>query len=117
MTRTTKADGAAAVLDKVAEWPSEMRALGEALHSTIVEAVPELKPKLWYGMPGYATTGPVLCFFRNDDGFFSFGLTEKAHFAIADGAPDQLIPTAWTLTSIDDPTRERITDILRTAVG
>ena len=53
-------------------------AIGERLHEIIMETAPELKPRLWYGMPGYAKDGPVLVFFRKD-AYGTFGITEKSN--------------------------------------
>ncbi|MGX6446680.1 DUF1801 domain-containing protein [Patulibacter sp. S7RM1-6] len=114
---TTKdTDAEAAVLEKIAAWPDAYRAIGERLHRTILDAVPALRPKLWYGMPGYHTGGPVLCFFRAD-ALMSFGLTEKAHVAVADGAADRLMPSAWFLETLDDATERRVAQIVRGAAG
>jgi hypothetical protein len=59
---TTKPDKAArelhAVLEKIAEMPEPYATIGARLHETILRAGPKLKPRLWYGMPGYAT-GPA----------------------------------------------------------
>lgn len=90
--------------------------MGKRIHAIILEAVPDLRPKLWYGMPGYAKKGPVLIFFRVDD-VMSFGITEKANIAVEDGAADQLVPSAWYLTSLDTATEEKIADITRKAAG
>ena len=115
--RTKKAaDDEAAVLAKIAEWPEPYRAMGERLHEIIVETVPELRPRLWYGMPGYARSGPVLLFFNVEDRM-SFGLTEKAHIAVDESAPNQLIQSAWFVAGLDKPTEERIAAIVRTAAG
>ncbi|MDJ0924520.1 MAG: DUF1801 domain-containing protein [Acidimicrobiia bacterium] len=118
MTDKTKkaADAEAAVLAKIAEWREPYRAMGERIHRIILETVPELRPRLWYGMPGYAKGGPVLLFFRVDD-LMSFGLTEKAHLSVDEGAPDQLIESAWFLSDLDKPTEERIAAIVRKAAG
>ena len=110
------ADDEAAVLGKIAEWREPYSAMGERIHQIIVDAVPELRPRLWYGMPGYAKGGPVLVFFRVDD-FMSFGLTEKANISRNEGATDQLIESAWFLTKLDKPTEERIAAIVRKAAG
>ena len=56
--------------------------MGERLHALIQRSVPELKPRVWYGMPGYALDGPVLCFFRVDDRYMTFGLTEKVNLSV-----------------------------------
>ena len=109
-------DGAADVRAKIAEFPEPYRQLGERLHEVIMAADPELQPKLYYGMPGYTKGGPVLVFFRKDDRFV-LGLGEKAHFEVADGASDQLMPSAWFLESMDTATEERVADIVRGAVA
>ncbi len=78
--------------------------------------MPDLKPRPWYGMPGYAKDGPVLVFFRVDD-YMTFGLTEKANLTIEEGAKDQLMPSAWFLTDLDDATEAKIADIVRVATN
>lgn len=114
----TTTDNEAAVTAKIAELP-EFSAVCARLHEVIMQAAPELQPRLWYGMPGYALkkSSPVLCFFRDDKtGYVSFGLTEKAHLSPDEGANDQLMGGAWYLTGLDAPTEERITEIVRSAV-
>ncbi|QGG94227.1 DUF1801 domain-containing protein [Actinomarinicola tropica] len=112
-------DGETAVKDKIGELPA-FQELAARLHHVIVQAAPDLQPRLWYGMPGYARTksSPVLCFFRvDDDQFVTFGLTEKAHLEPEEGAADRLIGSAWFLRELDEPTEARIADIVRRAVG
>ncbi len=106
----------AAVLEKIPQMFGERAALGQRLHEIIMAANPDLKPRLWYGMPGYAKSGPVLVFIRMDD-YITFGLTEKAKLPIAADAPDKLIANAWFLTELDAATAARIADIVRVATG
>lgn len=106
-----------AVLDAIAAWRAPYRAVGERLHRVIMGAVPELSPRLWYGMPGYARSGPVLCFFRADEAYMTFGLTEKVRMTVDKGAQDQLMPSAWFLNDLDEATEKRIAAIVRDAVG
>lgn len=40
------------------------RTLAERIHAIITATAPELSPKTWQGMPGYAKKGKVLCFFQ-----------------------------------------------------
>jgi hypothetical protein len=110
---------AAAVADKIGELPA-FRDIALRLHEIILEAAPDLKPRLWYGMPGYAkaSSSPVICFFRVDaDDYVSFGLTEKAVLAPEEGSADKLIGSAWFLTELDEPTEARIASIVSRAVG
>ena len=109
----------AAVHAKIADLPA-FREVAGRLHEVILEAAPDLQARLWYGMPGYATSkkGPVLCFFRvDDDTYVTFGLTEHAHHAPEHGADHLLMGSAWFLTELDQPTEERIADIVRRAVA
>ena len=117
-TRKAKkdADNLAAVLQKIPQMFGPQTSIGERLHEIITKTVPDLKPRLWYGMPGYAKDGPVLCFFRVDD-YMTFGLTEKANFTIEEGTPHQLMPSAWFFTALDDATEAKISDIVRKATG
>ena len=74
------ADNLAAVLDKIPQMFGEDADIGLRMHNIIMEAAPKLKPRLWYGMPGYARgrSKPVLVSLRKDD-YLTFGLTEKAN--------------------------------------
>jgi hypothetical protein len=118
-TATAKPTGDDAVREKIASLPA-FRDVAERLHEVILAAAPELRPRLWYGMPGYATgtKQPVLCFFRvDDDRFVTFGLTEHAHHEPEPGAGHQLMASAWFLTELDPPTEARIAAIVRRAVS
>ncbi len=116
---TTKTDKTAndlrAVTDKIAEWPEPFATIGARLHETILAAGPKLKPRIWYGMPGYATgrSAPVLMFFRVDDGVMSLGLSERATVAGEEGTT--LRPSAWFLDEIDDATLAKVAALARTA--
>lgn len=112
-----KADGEAEVLAKIAAMPEPYRAMGERLHALILRSAPELQPRVWYGMPGYAKgSGPVLCFFRADR-YMTFGLNDTANFSVEEGAPDKLMGSAWFFTELDDATEARLAAIVRKAVG
>lgn len=116
---TTKTDKATKdlqeVLEKIASWPEPYANIGARLHETILGAGPKLKPRLWYGMPGYATgrSTPVVVFFRLDDGVMSLGLSEKATI---EREPDSTLrPSAWFLDDIDDATLTKVAGLVRTA--
>ncbi len=116
---TASSDGEAAVLNKINELPA-YQDVAARLHAVIMECAPHLVPRLWYGMPGYAATkrGPVIVFFRVDDeDYVSFGITEKANLALDEDAADQLRPSAWFLTDLDEPTESRIAAIVTKAVN
>jgi hypothetical protein len=114
--RTNKADAEAAVLAKIAAMPARYRAMGERLHALIRLSAPVLRPKLFYGMPGYAKDGPVVCFFRADK-YMTFGLTDKANFSLEEDAAHQLMEAAWFFTALDDATEARLSAIVRKAAS
>ena len=112
-----KADGEAAVLEKIAQMPAPYRAMGERLHQIITESAPGLTPRTWYGMPAYAKDGKVVCFFRVDDKHMTFGLTEDANLTLEEGGPDQLMECAWYFTALDDATEAKLSAIVRKAAS
>ncbi|MFV8162851.1 DUF1801 domain-containing protein [Mycobacterium sp. 134] len=105
------------VLDKIAGMDEPARAVMRRMHDVIVAAAPELKPRIWYGMPGYAksASSPVLIFFRNDE-LMSLGVSGKATLKPSGGKDGLLIPAAWYFDGLDDATERRVTEIVRAAV-
>lgn len=115
-TRTDKsAKDLQAVLEKIDAWPEPYARIGRRLHETILAAGPKLKPRIWYGAPGYATarSTPVLMFFRVDDGVMTLGLSEKARVERETGST--LRPCAWYLDDLDEATLTKIAGLVRTA--
>ena len=111
--RPDKAAGEAAVLAKIAAMPAPYSAMGERLHALILRSAPALQPTVWYGMPGYAKDGKTVCFFRADKKYVTFGLTQEASLTREEGAPHQLIESAWYFTALDDATEARLSTIVR----
>jgi hypothetical protein len=108
-----------AVRDKIAALPA-FNDLAARLHEVILAAAPDLQPRLWYGMPGYALAkkAPVLCFFRvDDDRYVTFGLSEHAHHEPEQGAGHRLMGSAWFLTELDEATEARVAQIVQRAVA
>ena len=115
----TKPTDEDAVTTKIAELPAFVD-VAKRLHEVIMEAAPQLQPRLWYGMPGYALSkkSPVLCFFRvDDDKYLTFGLSEHAHHEPDPSSGHQLMTSAWFVTELDEPTEEQVADMVRRAVA
>lgn len=104
-----------AVVATIDAWPEPYTTIGRHLHETIISAGPKLKPRLWYGMPGYATarSAPVVVFFRLDDGVMSLGLSEKA--TVRRESDSTLRPCAWFIDEMDERTLAKVTELVRTA--
>ena len=110
------ADGAAAVLEKIAEMEGDDRALAEQVHRVVMAAAPDLEPRLWYGMPAYAKGGTTLCFFQPATKFktrySTLGFNDPA--ALDDGA---MWPVAYALTTLSAADEKKVTALIRKAVG
>jgi len=110
--------GAQDVLAKIEKFSDEYRAIGMQLHELIMATAPQLQPRLWYGMPGYAlkSDGPVVLFFREDK-YVSFGLTENTNLTELGSPDDGLVEAAWYLSKLDAKAETKIADIVRKVVA
>ncbi len=108
----------AEVLEKIASMDEPRRSEMQRVHEIIMAAAPELKPRIWYGMPAYATSAstPALVTLRNDERL-NLALTEKVEFRSAGGADALLMPAAWYFETIDEATERRIAEIVRGALS
>ncbi|NMO36662.1 DUF1801 domain-containing protein [Streptomyces sp. GMY01] len=104
------------VLAKIAELPEADRVLAERVHHLVKAAAPDLTPKLWYGMPAYARDGKVVCHFQSAQKFgtryATLGFSDQA--ALDDGA---MWPTAYALKELTPAEEERISALVKRAVG
>jgi uncharacterized protein YdhG (YjbR/CyaY superfamily) len=103
------------VLAKIAEMSPPDRALAERLHAIITAAAPDLSPKTWYGMPGYAKDGKVVCFFQSAGKFktryATLGFNEQAK--LDDGT---MWPTAYALTELTEADEAAIAALVKKAL-
>jgi uncharacterized protein YdhG (YjbR/CyaY superfamily) len=114
--RTGKADGEGDLLAKIAEMPEPDRAMARRLHAIIKANAPALSPKTWYGMPGYAKDGKVVCFFQSAQKFNSryatFGFSDTAK--LDEGA---MWPTSFALKELTATEETEIATLVRRAVS
>ena len=114
--QATNADGEADVQAKIAEMPEADRAIAERLHALIRAAAPELAPRTWYGMPAYTQNGKVLVHFQPAAKFkmryITLGFMDPAR--LDDGG---MWPVAFAITKLSAEDEERITALVKKAVG
>jgi uncharacterized protein YdhG (YjbR/CyaY superfamily) len=114
--KKTDADEQSELLAKIAELPEPDRVMAERLHAIITASAPSLSPKLWYGMPGYAKDGKVLCFFQSAKKFNSryatLGFNDPAN--LDEGA---MWPTAFALTELTADVEARIGALVKKAAS
>ncbi len=110
------ADGEAAVLEKIAAMPEPYRAMGERLHAIIKASAPTLSPRVWYGMPGYAKDGKIICFFRGGQMFkeryMTLGFDSTAN--LDEGV---MWPIAFALKELTPSEEARIAALVKKAVS
>lgn len=113
--RASKADGESDVLAKIAEMPEPDRTIARRLHAVIKASAPMLSPRLWYGMPGYARDGKVVCFFQSAQKFktrySSFGFLDAAN--LDEGA---MWPTGFALKELTSTEEAKIAALVKKAV-
>jgi uncharacterized protein YdhG (YjbR/CyaY superfamily) len=96
--------------------PEPDRRTAERLHAIMKAVAPTLSPKTFYGMPGWAKDGKVLCFFQGAAKFktryATLGFQHEAK--LDDGA---MWPVAFALKELTAAEEERITGLVKRAVS
>ena len=112
----TKVDGEAEVLANIAAMPEPDRAIAERLHAIISTSAPVLSPRLWYGMPGYAKDGKVVCFFQSAQKFktryATLGFQHEAN--LDEGA---MWPVAFAVKELTAAEEAKIAALVQRAVS
>ena len=116
--RAGKGDGEGEVLARIGTMHEPDRTMGKRLHEIIRAAAPTLAPRLWYGMPAYATpgkNGKVLCFFQSAAKFktrySTFGFSDQA--SLDDG---NMWATGFALKGLTAADESKIVALVKKAV-
>ena len=111
-----QADFTQDVLDRIAEMPDDERVIGEKIHELVTKHAPNLSPKTWYGMPGWALDGAIVIFFQAATKFqarySTLGFNDTAK--LDDGS---FWPTAYALTKITKADEKAIIALITKAAG
>ena len=112
----SEAEDARAVADKIAAMEEADRRIAARIHELVLAAAPELKAKLWYGMPAYYKDGKNVCYFQ-DSGKFkarysTFGFNDPAK--LDDG---NMWPTSFGILKLGAADEARITALVKQAVS
>ena len=110
-----KSDGESAVLATIAAMPEPDRVIASRLHAIIKASAPVLSPRLWYGMPGYARDGKIVCFFQSMEKFRTrYATLGFMHEANLDEG--NMWPTAFALKEVTAEEEEKIAALVKKAV-
>lgn len=115
-SRAGKPDPESEVLAAIAAMPAPDRHVAERIHAIVRASAPGLTPKMWYGMPGYARDGNIVCFFQAASKFktryATFGFQHDAH--LDDG---HMWPVAFAVTELTPVEEERIAALVKKAAS
>ena len=104
------------LLEVIEEMPEQDRAIAAGLHTLVSRTAPELDGRTWYGMPSWAKDGEILLFMQPSGKFgtrySTVGFNDGA--ALDDG---DMWPTSFAVARLTSEVEERITELLRRALG
>ena len=109
--------GLKSVLDAIAGLNDDDRPLAEGLHKVVSAVAPDLVPKTYYGMPGFANAEGKIVVFLQPAGKFktrycTVGFEDRAHLDDGD-----MWPTAFALTKWTPAVEKKLTELVKKAVG
>ena len=112
-----RAAGEKLLLEAIAELEPEDKVLAEGLYKVVNEVAPDLMPKTYYGMPGYANAeGKMVVFIQPAKKFktryATLGFEDKANLDDGD-----MWPTAFAVRSWSPAVEQKVTDLVRKAVS
>ncbi|GAA1765210.1 DUF1801 domain-containing protein [Agromyces humatus] len=113
----SRAAGEKAVLDAIAALEPEDKVLAEGLHKVVAEVAPDLVPKTYYGMPGYANgEGKILVFIQPAKKFktryATIGFEDRA--SLDDG---DLWAVGFAIRNWTPAVEQKVTELVRSAVS
>jgi uncharacterized protein YdhG (YjbR/CyaY superfamily) len=113
----TAAESLKSVLKKIASFDEPDKTNAERIHAIVTKVAPSLKPRLFYGSPGYADAdGKIICFYQETAKFKvrygNFAFFEAAHLDSG-----SMWPTAFAITKISAADEKTIADLVKKAAG
>jgi uncharacterized protein YdhG (YjbR/CyaY superfamily) len=103
----------------LAKMPADDRAMGERIHRIVSDAVPDLMPKTYYGMPAYAMPGKdgrTICWYKAKSKFkvrySTFGFQPDAH--LDDG---KMWPTEFAVIELTPEVERRLATLVKQAAS
>jgi uncharacterized protein YdhG (YjbR/CyaY superfamily) len=114
-----RAEGLAMLKESLAKMPADDRAMGERIHELVSEAVPDLVPKTYYGMPAWATpgkNGKTIGFYKAKSKFrvrySTFGFQPDAKLDDGD-----MWPTEFAVIKLTPAVEAKLVDLVKKGAG
>lgn len=109
--------GAKAVREAIEKLSEEDKVLAGGFYDVVSEVAPDLVPKTYYGMPGFANADGKIVVFMQPASKFKTRYTTVGFEQPANLDDGDMWPTAFALLAITPQTRKRLADLVRTAVS
>ena len=111
-----RAAGLQDLRDSLAKMPADDRAMGERIHEIVSNAVPDLAPKTYYGMPAYAKDGKTIAFYKAKSKFRVRYSTVgfQADAKLDDG---DMWATEFAVITLTPAVEKRIVELVKKAAG
>jgi uncharacterized protein YdhG (YjbR/CyaY superfamily) len=109
--------GLQSVLTAIEALEDDDRALAEGLHKVVCDVAPDLVPKTYYGMPGYANAeGKIVLFIQPAQKFkaryATVGFEDRAKLDEGD-----MWPTSFALRTWTPAVEKRLRELVQKAIG
>ena len=104
-----------AVHNKLSAAPAPYGQIALRLHELVSESAPALEPIVRWGLPFYVKDGKDICYIKPDKEYVVFGFGEVVNPAFEEG--EHMHPVAWTISSLDEATEQKIRALVQKAAG
>jgi uncharacterized protein YdhG (YjbR/CyaY superfamily) len=105
------------VLDKIASLDEPDKTNAERIHAIVTEVAPSLRPRLYYGSPGYANADGKIIFFYQERAKFKVRYGNLAFFEAAQLDDGTMWPTGFAVTEISPADEQVIAALVKQAAG
>lgn len=109
--------GTKAVLSAIAGLEPDDQVLAKGLHKIVTEVAPDLVPKTYYGMPGYADADGKIVVFIQPAAKFKTRYATVGFEGPARLDDGDMWASAFALLRLTPETEERLTALVKKAVG
>ena len=111
------AEALQSVLDRIASFEEPDRTNAQRIHAIVTEVAPDLRPRLFYGSPGYANAdGKVLVFYQ-ERAKFKVRYGNLGFFDAARLDDGTMWATGFAVTELSEADEQTIAALVRKAAG
>lgn len=111
------AEALRAVLEKIDSLDEPDRTNARRIHEIVTEVAPSLRPRLYYGSPGYADTDGKIVLFYQERAKFKVRYGNLAFFDAARLDDGTMWPTGFAVTELSAADEQVVAALVRKAAG